>query len=167
LSIYLQELEVRILEQIYLYLVEHHYIENKNAVLCADGIMIDTKKYNDLLLTEFSKLIVTKMGFNLKFTVKAMDKIYTFHDINDALIFDLHTQEFTTGMLSDYFRVLFDCFAYYDSKIYFYNGVYWQEDVERMKIYNFIDDKMYRYVLNYYCKTRELHRPKRKMRQIF
>jgi P4 family phage/plasmid primase-like protien len=156
LSIYLQELEVRILEQIYLYLVEHHYIENKNAVLCADGIMIDTPKYNDLLLTEFSNLIVTRMGFNLKFTVKAMDKIYTLHEINDALIFDLHTQEFTTGMLSDYFRVLFDCFAYYDSKIYFYNGVYWQEDVERMKIYNFIDDKMYRYVLNYYCKTREL-----------
>lgn len=155
LSIYLQEIEVRILEQMYLYLVENKYIENKNAVLCADGIMIDKTKYNDVLLTEFPHLIQTKLGFNLKFTVKAMDKIYDPRIINDALIFDLHKQEFTTGMLSDYFRVLFDCFAYYESKIYFYNGVYWQEDCERMKIYNFIDEKMHGYVLNYYCKTRE------------
>lgn len=155
LSIYLQEIEVRILEQLFLYLVENQYIENKNAVLCADGIMIDKTKYNGKLLTEFSNLIATKMGFNLRFTVKAMDKVIVSHDINDSLIFDLHMQEFTTGMLSDYFRILFDCFAYYDSKIYFYNGVYWQEDIERMKIYNFIDEKMHRYVLNYYCKTRE------------
>ncbi len=155
LSLFLQELEVRILEHIYLYMVEHKYIENKNAVLCADGIMIDKTKYKEPLLDELSQLIQSKFEFKLKFVVKSMDKGFDASTINNAINFNLHKQEFTTGMLSDYFRVLFDCFAYYDSKIYYYNGIYWQEDVERMKIYNFIDTKMHGYVLNYYCSKRD------------
>ena len=75
-SYYLQEWECRILEECYLYAVDNGYINNKVAVLCADGLMIEKKNYNPAILTELSNLIKTKFGFELNFTNKNMDMDY-------------------------------------------------------------------------------------------
>jgi len=156
LSIFLQEIESRILEEIYLYLTENNYIKNKNIVLCADGVMIDEKKYKPDLLNILPTLIKQKFNFNLSFSVKPMNKGFTNELIEDSLIYDLHTPEFTTGLLSDYFKILYDKFIYYDSKLYYFNGVYWEYDHNMINIYNFIDKQFYGKLLHYYCKQREV-----------
>ena len=58
LSIFLQEIEVRILEEIYRYLTANNYIKNKNIVLCADGVMIETSNYKSNLLNTLPSLIL-------------------------------------------------------------------------------------------------------------
>ena len=156
LSIFLQELEVRILEEIYIYLTDNNYVKNKNIVLCADGVMIEEKKYNPELLNDLSILIKSKFNFDLNFTIKKMNKGYTNEEIDNSLIIDLHTPEFTTGLLSDYFKILYDKFIFYDSKLYYFNGVYWEHDHNLVCIYNFIDKQFYGKLLNYYCKQREI-----------
>jgi hypothetical protein len=75
-SFYLQQYEFMILEHIYNYCVYNKIIENNEAVLCADGLMIYKEKYNDNLLTEFNKLIKEKLGFDLTFTTKEMTQDY-------------------------------------------------------------------------------------------
>ncbi len=39
IAVFLQEIEVRILEQIYIYLHDNKYLHGKSLVLCADGVM--------------------------------------------------------------------------------------------------------------------------------
>jgi len=75
-SYYLQEIESRILESIYLYCVDNKIIVKNNCVLCADGIMIETVNYKPELLLEFSKLILEKFNFLLTFTTKSLDEDY-------------------------------------------------------------------------------------------
>jgi phage/plasmid-associated DNA primase len=156
LSIFLQEIEVRILEEIYLYLTANNYIQNKNIVLCADGVMIETKNYNPTILNALAELIKDKFNFNLTFSVKSMDKGIPLELLDESLIYDLHTPEFTTGLLSDYFTILYDKFIFYDSKLYYFNGVYWEYDYHMIFIYNFIDKQFYEKLLHYYCKQREM-----------
>ena len=69
-SIYLQEIESRILNTIYLYCVAKKYIIDNNCVLCADGLMIPIEQYSDKILDEFTDVIENKFGFNLKFVNK-------------------------------------------------------------------------------------------------
>ena len=74
-SYFLQEYECRILESIFM------YCKNKNiikliAVLCADGLMIPKESFKLELLENFSDLIKSKFGFELKFTVKEMNEDY-------------------------------------------------------------------------------------------
>ena len=85
-SYFLQEYESRILETIYLYLLEKKLIINYNCVLCADGLMIEKANYKPELLTEFKELIKDKMGFDLNFTQKEMNQGYSIEDINAAQI---------------------------------------------------------------------------------
>jgi hypothetical protein len=75
-SYYLQEIECRILETIYLYCVKNKIVKNNVCVLCADGLMIEKENYKSELLNEFEKLIKNKFGFNLKFTQKEMNQDY-------------------------------------------------------------------------------------------
>ena len=156
LSIFLQEIEVRILEEIYLYLTANNYVQNKNLVLCADGVMLETKNYKPTLLNDLAVLIKDKFSFNLTFSVKSMDKGFSNDLIEESLNYDLHTPDFTTGLLSDYFKILYDKFIFYDSKLYYFNGVYWEYDHNMIYIYNFIDKHFYGKLLHYYCKQREL-----------
>jgi hypothetical protein len=74
-SYYLQEIECRILEAIYLYCKSHNIISN-DAVLCADGLMIKSERYNKKLLKEFKELINEKFGLDLNFSVKEMKQDY-------------------------------------------------------------------------------------------
>jgi phage/plasmid-associated DNA primase len=156
LSIFLQEIEVRILEEIYNYLIANNYVKHNNIVLCADGVMIETINYKQELLAELSILIKNKFNFNLTFSVKPMNKRFTNELIEESMIYDLHTPEFTTGLLSDYFKILYDKFLFYDNKLYYFNGVHWECDHNMITIYNFIDKQYYGKLLNYYCKQREL-----------
>lgn len=71
-SYFNQEIECRILEQIYLYCVSNGIINNNECCLCYDGIMILKEHYNENLLNEFSKLIDNKFGLHVKFEQKEM-----------------------------------------------------------------------------------------------
>jgi P4 family phage/plasmid primase-like protien len=84
-SIWCQEIENRIMEEIYKYSVKNKLIRNKEAVLCYDGIMIldqkeDGKSYYDHEIEEicenFSKLVKNKFGLDLKYVNKPMDEDY-------------------------------------------------------------------------------------------
>jgi hypothetical protein len=79
----LQEKEVQILEQLYIYSVDKGYIKNNDVVLCADGLMIPKENYNDNILNEYEKLIFDKFDIKLKFTNKKMNEYY-----NDDIIYN-------------------------------------------------------------------------------
>jgi hypothetical protein len=75
-SYFLQEYENHILACVYNYLCENNYIINNDCVLCADGIMISNKKYNDELLIKLSDEVFNKIGLRVNFVKKDMDKHY-------------------------------------------------------------------------------------------
>jgi hypothetical protein len=117
-SYYLQELECRILETIYLYCQKNKIIKNNVCVLCADGLMIEKEYYTPELLTEFETLIKNKFGFELKFTQKEMNQDYLSilddHILTDEQILQnqmggynnniVYEREFKYGTLSNYFN---------------------------------------------------------------
>ena len=70
---YMQEIENRILEQVYLYCVDKNVIKDKICSLCYDGIMILKENYYPELRNELNKLILTKFGLDLIFEQKDMD----------------------------------------------------------------------------------------------
>ena len=74
---FLQEYENRILESIYHHCVEQGYITDNDCVLCFDGIMIRTDKFNTGLLTEFRNAVRDSMGFSLTFVAKDLSMGYT------------------------------------------------------------------------------------------
>jgi len=76
ISYYLQEIENRILEEVYLYCKNQNYINNEECVLCADGLMISKELYEPQLLNELSELIKYKFNLTLKFTQKEMNEDY-------------------------------------------------------------------------------------------
>jgi len=85
-SYFLQDCECRILETIYLYCIDNKYIINNNAVLCADGLMIDKEIFKTELLDEFNKIIKDTIGLNLIFITKEMDQGYSIEEINNSQI---------------------------------------------------------------------------------
>ena len=80
-SYFLQDYECKILETIYNYCVENRYIINNNAVLCADGLMIEKNLFKTELLDELNKLILNTYGLNLKFINKEMSQCYSIEEI--------------------------------------------------------------------------------------
>lgn len=84
---FLQEYEIRVLEQMYIYCIEHKYIEEGNCVLCADGLMLEKKFVSDNILTEFETVIYEKLGFKLTITQKEMDNDYL-EILDKNVIFD-------------------------------------------------------------------------------
>lgn len=94
-SYYLQEYENRILELIFNYMVSKNIInmDRPDCVLCADGIMIPRKKYEEynkdnqrLLLDEIQVEIKKAFNFDLKLVTKDMDEDY--NNILDNSIID-------------------------------------------------------------------------------
>jgi hypothetical protein len=71
-SYFNQEIECRILEQIYLFCKSKGYIKNNVCCLCYDGIMILIENYNNTILQEFSIVIYNKFGLKVKFEKKEM-----------------------------------------------------------------------------------------------
>jgi len=75
--------------------------------LSADGIMLEQRLFKEELLTKFSDLIYEKFGLRLMFVVKPMTSGLTEEDINKSIEYDLYSPTFTTGLLSDYFKLLY------------------------------------------------------------
>jgi hypothetical protein len=69
-SFVLQENEIRVLEKLFLYCSDRGLIENGVCVLCADGLMIERRFYDETLLSKFTDLIKDTLGFSLVFTQK-------------------------------------------------------------------------------------------------
>jgi len=150
-SYFLQEKEITILSHIFIYCKEKEYIKNDNAVLCADGIMIEKHLYKPELLIELKIVIKSKTGFELNFSNKKMDQGYN-KILDDKLIFDLYTPTFTTGLLADYFRIIYaNKFINVNGQLYIYTGVYWkkEEDKKNSTLHNFVDTTFYKQLVNY------------------
>jgi hypothetical protein len=75
ISYFNQEIECRILEAIFEYCTLKEYIKNNTCCLCFDGIMILKENYNESLLTEFSDVIMEKIGLSVKFERKEFDTV--------------------------------------------------------------------------------------------
>lgn len=153
-SYFLQEKEITILEQIFIYCKEKDYIKNDNVVLCADGLMIEKHLYKPQLLEELKNIIKTKTGFNLNFSNKAMNQGYN-KILDKSLVFDLYSPTFTTGLIADYFRIIYaDKFINVNGALYSYTGVYWlkEEDKKYSNLHNFVDSVFYKHLLNYISK---------------
>ena len=82
-SYFLQDYECKILETIYTYCIENKYIINNNAVLCADGLMLEKSLFKSEFLNEFNILIKNTFGLDLKFINKEMNQGYTCDEINN------------------------------------------------------------------------------------
>lgn len=148
-SFYLQEWERRVLEVVYQYAVEKQYIRNGICVLCYDGIMLENHLYDNKILTEFSEIVMKKLGFVLKFTSKPLDEPYI--DLDKHIIYDLHSSDFCTGVASDYFKMMYgDKFINVDEQLYFYNGVYWEtDDKKHSNLHRFVDKTFYSHLVGY------------------
>jgi P4 family phage/plasmid primase-like protien len=81
ISYYLQEIECRILEAIFLYCVQNGFIKKDDAVLCADGIMIRNELFQHQLLNTFHDIVLETFGISINFTVKDMDEAIPIEDI--------------------------------------------------------------------------------------
>ena len=75
-SFVLQEYEIRVLEQLFIYCSDNSLIKKKVCVLCADGMMIERRFYKPDLLDKFATIVRDIIGFKLTFTQKDMNQGY-------------------------------------------------------------------------------------------
>ena len=150
-SFFLQEIECRILNEVYQYCVQNEFIQNNVCVLSADGIMLELRLFKEELLVKFSDLIYEKYGLHLKFVVKPMNAGLTEEDINKSIEYDLYSPTFTTGLLSDYFKLLYgNKFIFSSNQLYYFTGVYWKMDDKKCSLLtNFIDKEFYLHLVRY------------------
>lgn len=163
-SYYLQEWESRILEHIFQYCLQQKYIQNGEAMLCADGIILNKKFYHDRIPIELEAVIAARTGFRLKVEPKAMDRGFTAKQIKEAMDFELHEKPFLTGEIANYFRVLYsDKFIFSGGELKCYNGVYWRGDGEKnhSTLHNFVDTTFYQHLSSYIYKKMWEHAEKR------
>ena len=155
-SYFLQEYEIRILETIYKYCVDNQIIHQNCAVLCADGLMIEKEFYSPSLLSTFHEIVHDKFGLDLQFTTKDMDEDYL-KVLDNHIVMDLHHPTFSTGLLSDYFAILYrDKFVFVDGLLYIYNGVFWEMDTKsNATLSRFIDKKFYSKLVSYACEKQQ------------
>lgn len=142
-SYLLQEYEVQILEQVYLYCVNNGFIIDNVASLCADGIMIPTNNFKPSLLNELSNHVFETTGFRLRFVNKSMDEGFTDNEINNSLEFTIDT---STRKIAEVFRALYmDQFIVSNNIVYNYNGIYWYKDTSKNNsiLNNFISTEFF------------------------
>ena len=121
------------------------------------------KKYDDtewniggIMYNQYLSFNIDNDLINLYYCAKK-DNISLFNelfpDFNDKFI-DLYTNEFTTGLISDYFKKNYDNkFLYSNDQLYYYNEVYWvSDDKKNSHINNFIDKEFY-LELTEYCQS--------------
>ena len=150
-SFFLQEKEVNILSTIFIYCKEKKYINNDNCVLCADGLMIEKHLYKPQLLDELKTNVKDKTGFNLNFSNKAMEQGYI-KILDNHLKFDLYTPTFTTGLIADYFKIMYsNKFLNYYGTLYTYTGVHWKAETDKKNstLHNFVDSIFYKHLVKY------------------
>lgn len=139
-SIFLQEKECQVLEQVYEFLVDNNYIKNDICSLCNDGIMIEDKHYRPEVLIELNQYIHDTTGFKLIFVKKEMEDGYK-DILNDHINFDLWKQEYNDGLYADYFKLFFyEKFIVVGGNLFFYNGVFWERDATKSRLSAYVDN---------------------------
>lgn len=148
MSYYLQECECRILEVIYKYCNSKGINENKNIVLCADGLMIPSDKFYDELIDELEKEILEKTNFNLKLIEKPLDQGYDIEDIKNNKIINIELLTETEESIIKLFIDYTDNFVInkINGYIYHWNGHYWVCDIKEVYINTYLKDQFYKYV---------------------
>lgn len=147
-SYYLQECEIQVLEVIYKYCVRNKYIRDNNAVLCADGLMIEKKYYEPELIAELEEEIRTNTEFNLKLSNKAMELGYN-KILDKHLKFEYKC--YSTALVAYIFRVLYmNKYIYVNGNLYEYTGVYWkiQEDKRHTPLHMLVQTAFNKYVMH-------------------
>jgi phage/plasmid-associated DNA primase len=149
-SFFLQEVEIRVLEIMFNHCIENKYVKNDICVLCADGLMIETINFDVKILKEFNEVVKTQTGLDLKFSTKEMSQDYL-KILDKNLCFDLYTPPFTTGLIADYFKVMYsNKFVNVDGLLYSFNGLVWkEEDKKHSNLHNFIDNVFYSHLCKY------------------
>jgi hypothetical protein len=150
-SYYLQTKECDILESVFIDCKNKGLIKNDSCVLCADGLMIETSGYYDGLLVEFKDLMSVKFGINVNFSEKKMTQDYC-DILDDNLDFKLYNDVVTTGLLSNYFKILYsDKFMVCDEQLYKYNGVSWVLDPSKKStvLHQFISNQFFNKLVKY------------------
>lgn len=109
MSIFLQEYERRILDQMYIFLRDNQVIRDDLAILCFDGLMVRKEHWNDSYLIKMSRYIKEKTGFNIKFTVKTMNE-------GDHLLSQIKEYNPTEEHLSKFDKMFFDKIVTYGEK---------------------------------------------------
>jgi P4 family phage/plasmid primase-like protien len=162
-SYYLQQKEVEILEQVYLYCVDRGYVKDSVCVLCSDGLMIEKKYFIPELLSELELLVKHKFGLKLTFTVKEMNEDYLSildkHVLEPKIVDDWgelkdlvikNSSIFTADfILEKHFNHNYVCADSKSELFYFFNGVRWKQDVWCKTVYDFITLKLHRRISDY------------------
>ena len=146
-SYYLQECEIQVLEVIYKYCVRNKYIRDNNAVLCADGLMIQKKYYEPELIAELEEEIRNNTEFNLKLSNKAMELGYN-KILDKHLNFEYKC--YSTAHVAYIFRVLYmNKYVYVDGNLYEYTGVYWkkQDDKRHTPLHMLVQTEFNKYII--------------------
>ena len=109
--------EYQILNLTYSYLLKKKLIENNNAVLYKNGILIERANYNDLLLQSLTKNINELMDINIQFILRQLTDKYDLSNIRYIKSDDCLYYEFKTNFEKKYFT-LEDSSCYYYVKNY-------------------------------------------------
>jgi phage/plasmid-associated DNA primase len=158
-SFVLQEYEVRVLEQIFLYCNSKGLILDGNCVLCADGIMIEPRFYKPELLNTLADVIQSTVGFKLTFTQKEMTQDYL-KILDKSLDFDLSKDGLSDGALAEHFAVVYaNKFMAKDGEVFQFNGVYWERlDKKNSALHNFVDNTYRKYLVSHFInKTQQIN----------
>jgi len=83
-SIYLQEKECLLLEEIYLYCKKNNYIKNNDCSLCADGLMLNKNHLKDVNINDLLKNLEITINKKYNLIVKIINKeMKQLYDINE------------------------------------------------------------------------------------
>jgi len=157
-SYYLQSKECDILEEMYIHCRKKNLIQNDSCVLCADGLMVETKNYYPDILQEFKTVIKTKYDINVNFSTKDMDQDYL-EILDDNLDFKIYNEITTTGLLANYFKTFFsEDFMMVKDRLYRYTGVYWCPDDSKKSttLHQFISHTFYKHMGKYSIKQKSI-----------
>jgi P4 family phage/plasmid primase-like protien len=150
-SYFLQTKECDILELIFIHCKSKGIIQNDSCVLCADGLMVDKTNYYDDLLIEFKDIVKEKFNVEVNFSEKKMIQDYC-EILDDNLDFVLYNEVLTSGVLANYFKVLYsNKFMVHNDQLYKYNGVYWclDESKKSSVLHQFISNHFYNHLVKY------------------
>jgi len=87
-------------------------------VFYADGLIVEKSNYYDGILNEFKELIKNTFYIDVNFSEKKMTQDYC-DILDDNLDFKLYNDVVTTGLLSNYFKILYsDKFMVHDVQFF-------------------------------------------------
>lgn len=164
----LQEFENRILEVIYKYCAENGFIQNDICALCNDGIALEKRLYKPELLERLSYEVENQTGFKIKLINKPFNESYG-ETLNEHIIYKSLLKKPNDGDLSEIFTLLYgDRFICHEGKLYFYNGVRWEEKLHAESILaSFLNDKLFSWLrTQIFNKQNEIENMIKKVRQL-